>query len=149
MSEQTNTDAAREAWTRIESLGGHGVWEPDTVVVSLKETGIANEDLSLFADFPFVHFLDLSSNPISDEALTHLEGLTSLESLILVDTQITEAAVEKYRSSHPDVEVRTEPLPPSTVNPFTGKPVGEYPVGAIAFSQDFLEKRGLLGYDHH
>ncbi|MEZ6069788.1 MAG: hypothetical protein R3C10_05805 [Pirellulales bacterium] len=125
MSGHDSAQAAREAWTRIESLGGHGVWDNDMVVVSLKNTGISDDDLALFKDLPQVQILDISSNAVTDEALTHLEGLNSLESLIVVDTRITNAALAAYRKAHPNVEVHSEPVPPNTINPFTGKPFGE------------------------
>ncbi len=45
---------AHAAWDRIEVLGGIGVWDGSMVVVSLAGTGITDEDLSLFRDFPYV-----------------------------------------------------------------------------------------------
>lgn len=117
--------AAKDAWARIEALGGHGVWESDMVVVSLSSTGITDDDLSLFRDFPYVQILNLSSNPLTDKALEHLAGLRELESLVVIDTQMTEGGLAAFRASHSGVEVRSEPLPPDTINPFTGEPIGE------------------------
>ena len=125
MNEEENTESAKAAWARVESLGGHGVWERDMVVVSLKGTGIVDDDLSLFSDFPYVQILDLSFNPLTDDSLKHLKGLTSLESLNLVETEISDSAIASFRSANPNVDVQTEPLPPSTINPFTGEPFGE------------------------
>ena len=122
MTEQTNEEKGKRAWARIESLGGHGVWESDMVVVSLKDTGLSDDDLPLFSDFPYVQILDLSSNPITDDALKYLDGLNSLESLIIVNTKISEAAVASFREAHPNVEVQTGPSPPTKINPFTGEP---------------------------
>jgi hypothetical protein len=118
-------DRAQAAWARIESLGGHGVWDNDMVVVSLKGTEISDDDLSLFSDFPHVQILDISCNPLTDGALKHLDGLGSLETLILYDTQITDAAIAAFSSANRNVKVQSRPLPPSTINPFTGKPTGE------------------------
>lgn len=125
MAEDESFKSAKAAWARIESLGGHGVWESDMVVVSLKDTGISDDDLSLFSDFPYVQILDISSNPLTDDALKHLDGLSSLESLIAVDTQMTDAAIAAFCSANPNIKVQSQPLPPSTVNPFTGKPLHE------------------------
>ena len=95
------------------------------VVVSLEDAGISDDDLSLFSDFPYVQILNLSGNPLTDEALEHLKDLPSLETLIVCDTRISEDAVAAFRSAHPSVDVRSRKLPSSTINPFTGKPIGE------------------------
>src|SRR5215212_1986328 len=110
MADDETLKPAKAAWARIKSLGGHGVWESDTVVVSLKGTGIRDEELSLFSDFPFVQILDISSNPLTDGALKHLGGITSLESLIVFDTQITDAALVAFCSAHPRIKVQSRPL---------------------------------------
>jgi hypothetical protein len=73
MAEDQDLESAKAAWARIESLGGHGVWESDMLVVSRKGSGISDDDLSLFSDFAYVQILDISSNPLSDDALKHLE----------------------------------------------------------------------------
>ena len=117
-----NQEQWQTAWERMEALGGHGVGEADLVVVSLENTGISDDDLALFADLPNVQILDLSNNPLTDNCLIHLKGFQSLESLIIIGTNISKAAVEEFRTSHPDVEIRTTPLPKDTINPFTGKP---------------------------
>jgi hypothetical protein len=114
---------ARIAWERIEALGGHGVWGPDMVVVSLAGTGVTNDDLKLFESFPHIQVLDLSRTAVGDHGLSHLAKLPALEELIVVDTQISEGAIERFRSSHPTVKVTTQPRPKHTINPFTGKPL--------------------------
>lgn len=113
---------AQAAWDRIEALGGHGVWEADIVVVSLARTGVTDENLSLFRDFPFVQTLDLSHTGVGDAGLAHLTGLRSLEELIVVDTKVSTPALEAFRRDNPSVKVTTEPPPKGAVNPFTGKP---------------------------
>ena len=119
-----NAELAQAAWKRIEALGGHGVWESDMVVVSLAGTDVTDQDLALFADFPDVQILDLSNTALSDECLQYLSGLNSLESLILINTSISPRGVDHFRSAHPAVDVRTEPSPKNTINPFTGEPTG-------------------------
>src|SRR5262245_33644374 len=99
--EQRNAQAA---WDRIIGLGGHGVWEAETVIVSLADTTIRDEDLTLFNDFPFVQILDLSRTGIGDAGLALLSGLQSLEHLIVIDTKITEPALQAYRREHPTVK---------------------------------------------
>ncbi len=114
---------AYDAWNRLEALGGHGVWDGSMVVVSLVGTGITDEDLSLFRDFPYVQVLDLSHTDVSDDGLIHLAGLRLLEELSVVDTKISGPALARFRREHPDVKVTTEPAPKGTINPFTGKPM--------------------------
>ena len=114
-------ERAQAAWNRIEELGGHGVWEPDVCVVSLANTGVVDDDLVVLADVP-VQILDLSNNPLTDDCLKHLEQIESLESLALVGTEITATAIEQFKSARPNVDVRVEPIPKGTINPFTGEP---------------------------
>jgi hypothetical protein len=113
---------AQAAWYLIEALGGHGVWEPETVVVSLANTGVTDEDLSLFRDLPYVQTLDLSHTGVGDNGLAQLTGLRALEELVIVDTKISGPALEAFRRDHPSVTVTTEPPPKGAVNSFTGKP---------------------------
>jgi hypothetical protein len=57
MARRKNVSRAQAAWEHIEALGGHGVCEPDMVVVSLSGTAIRDDDLALFREFPFVQIL--------------------------------------------------------------------------------------------
>lgn len=114
---------AEAAWDRIESLGGHGVWEPDTVIVSLENTKVTDDDLSLLRDFPFVNVLDLSHTSIANDGLSHLNGLPGLEELIVIDTRISGSALAAFRRKYPYVTATTEPPPRDALNPFTGKPL--------------------------
>lgn len=116
-----NDELAERAWKRIEELGGHGVWEREMMVVSLAKTRIADENLARFGDFPYVNILDLSTTTVTDNCFRHLQELPSLRTLILIDTAITSPAIAKFKSSHPGVEVKTEPTPKKTINPFTRK----------------------------
>jgi hypothetical protein len=113
---------AQAAWARIESLGGHGVWEPDMVVVSLAGTGITNEDLKLFNGFPHVQILDLSDTEVGDDGLGHIAQIPALEELIIVNTRIGDRAIDRFRSRHPAVKVTTQSEPRGVINPFTGSP---------------------------
>jgi hypothetical protein len=113
---------AQAAWSRIASLGGHGVWESDLVVVSLANTGVTDEDLSLFQEFPYVQILDLSHTSVGDGGLNHLAGLRALEELVIVDTKISESAIKAFQRRYPSVNVTTQPPPKDAMNPFTGKP---------------------------
>ncbi len=116
---------AQDAWERIQTLGGHGVWEPDMVVVSLANTNVADSDLALFADFPHVQILNLSNTSVTDAGLQHLKHLDSLTSLVLIETAVNPEAIEEFKSSHPAVDVQTEPTPSDAINPFTGEPFGK------------------------
>lgn len=114
---------ARAAWAQIESLGGQGVWEPDMVVVSLAGTGITDDDLKLFGEFPYVQVLDLSDTGVGDDGLAQVSYLPALEELIVVNTRISDRAAERLRSDRPAVKVTTQRAPEGRINPFTGKPV--------------------------
>jgi hypothetical protein len=114
---------AQAAWQRIEALGGHGVWERDTVIVSLANTAVTDADLALFRDFPYPQVIDLSHTAVGDGGLAHLAGLPALEELIVVGTRISKPGLEAFRHDHPSVTVTTRPPPKGSVNPFTGEPV--------------------------
>jgi hypothetical protein len=124
MAGSVNQEKAQAAWNRIESLGGHGVWERELVVVSLGNTGVTEEELSLFEDFPYVQILDLSHTNVGDAGLKHLAALPALEELIVVDTKISESAIEAFQRRQPAVKITTKAPPKDAVNPFTGKPFG-------------------------
>ncbi|HJZ55814.1 MAG TPA: hypothetical protein VKE74_12675 [Gemmataceae bacterium] len=115
-------DDSQAAWDRIRALGGSGVWESDMIAVSLAGTDITDDDLQVFDRFPHIQVLDLSHTAVGDAGLGHLTRLPALESLILVDTRISASAIERFRRSHPNVEVQTQPPPNGKINPFTGKP---------------------------
>jgi hypothetical protein len=114
---------ARAAWDHIKALGGHGVWEPDMVVVSLVDTSMTDDDLELFESFPYVQILDLSGTSVSDNGLDHLKAIPALEELIIMSTGISDGAIERFRESRPDVKVTTQPRPKGKINPFTGEPL--------------------------
>ena len=122
MGRSVSQRKAQAAWDRIEALGGHGVWESDFVIVSLANTGVMDEDLALFRDFPFVQMLDLSHTSIGEKGLVHLGGLAAIEELVVVATKISEQALESFRGEHPSVFVTTKSPPDGAVNPFTGEP---------------------------
>src|SRR5262249_26793963 len=121
MLESEKQKKAEEAWARIEALGGHGVWDSDLVIVSLIDTRVTEEDLSLFLDFPFVQMLFLDRTGVGDRGLDYLTHLPALEELSIVGTKISAAAIDAFRTSHPAVKVTTESKPPpqGAVNPFT------------------------------
>jgi hypothetical protein len=123
MGRSSKDRKAQAAWERIEALGGHGVWEPDTVIVSLANTQITDADLALFQDFPHVQTLDLSNTAIGDAGLAHVAGLTALEDLIVVGTRMTKKGLAAFQRSHPVVTVTTEPPSKGTVNRFTGEQI--------------------------
>jgi hypothetical protein len=122
MARSPSQRKAQAAWDRIEALGGEGVWDDDLVIVSMANTGIIDDDLALFCDFPFVQTLDLSHTLVGDNGLVHLNELRALEELVLVDTKISKVALKAFQREHPTVRIVTRPPPKGAVNPFTGKP---------------------------
>lgn len=123
MTASNNQSTAQAAWDRIEALGGSGVWERETVFVSFAKSKISDDDLTVFRDFPLVQTLDLSNTNIGDAGLAHLQQLAALESLILVNTKVSPNGLSDFRRTHPNVEIRTEPIPEGKINPFTGQPL--------------------------
>jgi hypothetical protein len=114
---------AQAAWARIEALGGDGVWDGSTVSVSLAGTGITDDDLKLFDDFPYVEILSLNDTQVGDVGLDRLARIPALESLFIVNTRVSEEGIERFRRRRPEVKVRTEPSPKAKINPFTRKPL--------------------------
>jgi hypothetical protein len=123
MARSADQRKAQAAWERIEALGGGGVWDKTIVAVCLGGTGVTDEDLSLFRDFPYVRLLDLSRTGVGDGGLEHLNGLPALEELIVIGTRISGRALEAFRRDHPSVKVTTEPPQKGLINPFTGEPL--------------------------
>jgi hypothetical protein len=114
---------AQAAWDRLMALGGHGVWDRHMVVVSLADTGVTDDDLAVFRDFPCVQVLDLSRTGVSGTGLAHLDGAWALEELVVVGTKLARPALAAFRRAHPAVKVVTQPPPRGAVNPFTGGPL--------------------------
>jgi hypothetical protein len=123
MARTPSEHKAQAAWERIQSLGGHGVWDSEVCIVVLANTGVVDDDLSLFNELPYVEILDLSHTAISDGGLSKLGRLPALEELVLVGTKINKQAIASFRADHPSVRVRTRPPPKGSVNPFTGEPI--------------------------
>jgi hypothetical protein len=122
MARTSNREKDQVAWDRIESLGGNGVWDGNLVAVSLAGTGVTDDDLSLFLDFPRVQILDLSDTAVGDRGMEYLAGLKALELLVIVNTKISQSAIKSFRGEHPSLKIVTKPSTKNTINPFTGKP---------------------------
>ena len=45
------------------------------------------------------------ARPITDAGLVHLKGLTNLEGLLLIGTQVTDAGVAKLKEALPDCRI--------------------------------------------
>ena len=84
----------REAVAAIEALGGRIVYEHGSNLPPgpkwLRE--LIGEEY-----FFRIIAVGLSSTQITDSGLEHLEGLTSLQTLVLDDTQITDAGLEHVK----------------------------------------------------
>lgn len=91
------------------------------VVVSLDGTGITDNDLKVFDDFPHAWMLSLNDTQIGDAGLDRLARIPALESLSIVNTRVNEVGVDRFRRLRPEVQVRTEPSPKPKINPFTRK----------------------------
>lgn len=122
MAHSAKERRAQAAWDRIEALGGDGVWDAEVVMVSFANTGITDDDLAVFRDFPFVQTLDLSGTAVTEAGLTHLDELSALEVLDVRNTKITRTAIAAFRKRFQAVTVITKKPSTSTINPFTGKP---------------------------
>ncbi len=118
-------EKSQAAFDRVHELGGNGVWESDMIVISLNGTDITDDDLALFDDFNFVEILSLSDTKITDAGLAHLNQLDRLETLTLVNTNVTEHGVAALRAALPNTKFVTEQILNDTINPFTGKPLGQ------------------------
>jgi hypothetical protein len=59
---------------------------------------------------------------IGDGGLAHLTRLVALKVLTVIDTKISDAALDAIRRARPSVRIATEPPPKGAINPFTGKP---------------------------
>jgi hypothetical protein len=110
------------ALDRIESLGGHCVFDGTLQAAVLANTGVTDDDLNLFRDLPSVQILDLSHTNVTDAGLDRLAHLSEVEELVLINTKVSEQAIEAFRRAHPTVNVTTQPPTAPVMNPFTGKP---------------------------
>jgi hypothetical protein len=93
--------ATVEAERQVERLGGHIVTgnRRGDHFVELGETSVCDEDLyhlqSYLLALPKFKELDLRGTRVSDSGLPYLEGFCSLESLVLVNTAVTEHGAKR------------------------------------------------------
>jgi hypothetical protein len=117
MAKKVSPLKAKAAWDRLMALGGTGVWDSDIVTVSLADTGVTDDDLAVFRDFPNVQVLDLSRTAVTAAGLAHLSGATALAELIVVGTKLNRTALTGFRAAHPAVKIVSK-LPSASKNPF-------------------------------
>ena len=115
-------EKAQAAWDKIEALGGVCIWEDGFCLASYHDTDLTDEDLAVFAGFPFIEDIYLVGNRrLTDACLTHLENLPRLKTISLYKTSITEQAAESFRNKYPQVDVISKPSKGTFRNPFTGE----------------------------
>lgn len=56
----------------------------DCVVVQARDCELADEDLAVFGDMPYIERLYLERNPITDEGMKHVAALQKLERLTVL-----------------------------------------------------------------
>ena len=55
--------------------------------------------------------LYLMDTQVTDAGLVHLKGLTHLQMLLLEDTQVTEGGVQEQRQALPNCNIQFRPVP--------------------------------------
>lgn len=61
--------------------------------------------MALLKDHNALQHLNLSGTAVSDLGLQHIEHLPKLKSLMLNDTQVTDAWLERMREKRPDLKI--------------------------------------------
>ena len=101
----------REAVAAIEAVGGLVTYEyqydsSDTFSATAKPPGpewlreLVGEEY-----FVSVTFVGLQNTQVTDACLEHLKGLTNLETLNLIGTQVTDAGVKNLQQELPNCEI--------------------------------------------
>jgi len=73
--------------------------------LNLANTGVTDQDLSVWPDLPQLEYLDLSGTRISDASVDRLTGYHSLLRLRVSNTRISHAGLQKLRAALPDTHV--------------------------------------------
>jgi hypothetical protein len=69
--------------------------------VDLSRSHVSDVGLSDFKDLKNLRDLRLNHTKVSDDGLSHLQQLPHLMRLDVIQTAVSEAAVRKFRESHP------------------------------------------------
>lgn len=75
----------------------------------LNHTGFDDKWAVHFPDLESREFLNLYGNPLTDLGLAELQRMKSLKTLIVLETQVTQAGVEAFRKAVPNCKVVWEP----------------------------------------
>jgi len=94
------SDKSKSEWTSVpdwlRNCLGPGYFQ-SVMLVELQGTKITDAELERLQGLVTLQYLLLSSTQITDTGLAHLKGLTSLEGLGLDNTQITDTGLDRLR----------------------------------------------------
>ncbi len=97
--EKPDTDQLEGASQDSTEQGPAEFWHPSPHWMTKRNTV---NDLKGFRHNPEIAYLDFSNSRVSDADLDNLRGMSSLETLVLNDTQITDAGLKRLQQqSHP------------------------------------------------
>jgi hypothetical protein len=71
--------------------------------IYLSDSEITDDHVQVVCTHTKVRVIALSRTPISDQALTHCEGMSSLKVLYLEGTKVTGKRIAEFRARRPDV----------------------------------------------
>lgn len=73
--------------------------------LSVRNTSVTDYGLGLLNTISNLSELDISSTDVTDEGLAKL-GANDLRRLVMVDTKVTDAAVTRFRQTHPGILIK-------------------------------------------
>lgn len=114
-----------EVTAPVEQLGGRVAWWSDYDIdqlnsvgeigaaIGLQNTAANDDDVRYIATtFPKIYGLNLSGTQVTDDGLAHLHQLTTLTTVTLNNTRVTQQGVKDLQTALPDCEIECRnPLP--------------------------------------
>jgi predicted Zn finger-like uncharacterized protein len=101
--------AEKQDTAPIEALGGRCdlIAGPDSPVTGIRLNGtqVKDQDLVILQNYPDLRFLDLSDTAVTDAAVPMLADL-DLNELVVTNTKMTKAGVNKLRRANPTLKVK-------------------------------------------
>lgn len=88
--------------------------------LSLSSTAVSDDGLSSLQDMRSLETLNLGDTRVTDAGLAKLHGLTSLKNLNLLDTKVTNSGVNALRNALPGLEIEHESTPLKKSRPWPG-----------------------------